>query len=142
MVGDGFNVDHVLVGPAGVFTVETKTYSKPVEGDAKIQFDGETLTVAGFVADRDPIVQAKAQASWLREIISGSTGKTMRVHPVIVFPGWFIEQKKGSAKGVWVLNPKALPHFLDHEPAVLSTDEVKLVGSHLSLFIRAAARLK
>lgn len=25
VVGDGFNVDHVLIGPPGVFTVETKT---------------------------------------------------------------------------------------------------------------------
>jgi hypothetical protein len=27
LVGDGFNVDHVLIGPAGVFTIETKTSS-------------------------------------------------------------------------------------------------------------------
>jgi hypothetical protein len=140
VVGEGFNVDHVIVGPAGVFTVETKTYSKPVKGEAKIQFDGETLTADSFMPDRDPIVQAKAQASWLREIISESTGKTMRVHPVIVFPGWFIERKPGSAKGLWVLNPKALPDFLDHEPAVLSAEEVKLVSFHLSRFIRARAQ--
>ncbi len=29
VVGGNFNLDHVLIGPAGVFTVETKTYSKP-----------------------------------------------------------------------------------------------------------------
>jgi hypothetical protein len=30
LIGAGFNVDHVLIGPAGVFTVETKTWSKPI----------------------------------------------------------------------------------------------------------------
>jgi hypothetical protein len=141
IVGDGFNVDHVLVGPAGVYTIETKTYSKPVKGDATIQFDGETLAADGFLPDRDPLVQAKAQASWLREIISESTGKTMHVHPVIVFPGWFIEKKAGSAKGVWVLNPKALPQFLDQAPGVLSAEDVNLVSFHLSRFIRSTRRL-
>ena len=34
--GDGFNIDHVLVGEQGIFTVETKTFSKPARGEAKI----------------------------------------------------------------------------------------------------------
>ncbi len=33
-IGGNFNLDHVLIGPAGVFTVETKTHSKP-GGDAR-----------------------------------------------------------------------------------------------------------
>jgi len=52
----------VLIGPAGVFTVETKTRTKP-HGDARVTFRGEALLVAGFEPDRDPIVQARAQAA-------------------------------------------------------------------------------
>lgn len=66
VVGDGFNVDHVLIGPPGVFTVETKTWSKPASGNAQVVFDGETIKIGSFAPDRDPIVQAKAQASWLK----------------------------------------------------------------------------
>ena len=47
VVGEGFNVDPVLIGPAGVFTVGAKTWSKPVRGDARIKEDGRALTVAG-----------------------------------------------------------------------------------------------
>src|SRR5690606_23533501 len=36
VVAVNFNVDHVLVGPAGVFAIETKTWSKPSAGDARI----------------------------------------------------------------------------------------------------------
>jgi hypothetical protein len=32
---DGFNVDHVAIGPGGVFAIETKTRSKP-PGDARV----------------------------------------------------------------------------------------------------------
>ena len=84
LVGEGFNVDHVLIGPAGVFTIETKTWSKPQRGDARIVYDGNTLTVAGRVPDRDPLAQAKAQASWLRSLLSESTGRRMEVQPVVV----------------------------------------------------------
>jgi hypothetical protein len=35
VVGEGFNIDHVLIGPAGVFTIETKTISKPARGDTR-----------------------------------------------------------------------------------------------------------
>jgi len=31
LTGDGFNIDHVLIGPAGIFTIETRTWSKPVK---------------------------------------------------------------------------------------------------------------
>ena len=74
VVGLGFNVDHVIVGPAGVFTVETKTWSKPAKGDAKVVFDGERVRINGFEPDRNPIVQAKAQARWLKEVLAESTG--------------------------------------------------------------------
>ena len=40
-------IDHVIIGPAGIFTIETKTWSKPVRGEARIVFDGEKLTAGG-----------------------------------------------------------------------------------------------
>ena len=136
VVGTGFNVDHVLIGPAGVFTIETKTFSKRPSSDAKVTFDGERLVVDGHEPDRDPVVQAKAQARWLRELLAESTGRKFAVRPVIVFPGWWVEQSKGSTREVWVLEPKALPGFLAQEPEVLSPEDVKLASYHLSRFIR------
>ncbi len=137
VVGNGFNVDHVLIGPAGIFTVETKTISKPAEGDATILFDGDTLRVAGFVPDRDPVVQAKAQASWLRAVVSESTGKKLPVRSVVLYPGWFV-RSAGPNPGVWVLEPKALPAFLESEEETLSAADIKLVTFHLSRFIRTS----
>jgi Nuclease-related domain len=137
VMGPGFNVDHVLIGPAGVFTIETKTYSRPVGTNAKIRFDGGTLSVDGVKVDRDPVVQAKAQAGWLRNLLEESTGKIFSVRPVVLFPGWFIEQtKEGSTREVWVLNPKAFPKFLSNEPAVLDVESVSQASLHLSRVVR------
>ena len=138
LIGDGFNVDHVLIGPAGVFTVETKTWSKPNSGEPRIKFDGEQLTVAGREPERNPVVQARAQTGWLKGLLAESTGRQFEVFPVVVFPGWYIEQNNDSLKNIWVLEPKALAKFLGNEPQCLTPEEVKLASFHLSRFIRSS----
>jgi hypothetical protein len=140
IVAPGFNVDHVLIGPAGVFTVETKTWSKPPRGEARIIFDGERLLAANRSPDRDPIIQARAQAAWLRNLLAESTGRKFDVLPVVLFPGWFIEQFVDSRRQIWVLEPKALPAFLEREPRRLEPVESSLAAYHLSRFIRSAER--
>lgn len=141
VIGNGFNVDHVLIGPPGVFTVETKTWSKPVSGNAQVVFDGEALTIGSFAPDRDPIVQARAQAGWLKQLLLESTGRKFEVRPVIVFPGWFVANS-GGFRDLWVLEPKALPSFLQNEPARLPTEDVKLASFHLSRLIRSTENEK
>ena len=142
LVGAGFNVDHVLVGPAGIFTIETKTWSKPVSGKSQLTFDGEAIRIGSFEPDRDPVVQGKAQASWLKALLLESTGKKMDVRPVIVFPGWFVANSTGTFKDIWVLEPKALPSFLDNEPIRLSREDIKLASFHLSRLIRSSEKTK
>ncbi|MDA0266175.1 MAG: nuclease-related domain-containing protein [Cyanobacteria bacterium] len=73
IIGDGFNIDHLLISPHGIFTVETKTFRKPPKGKPTVYFDGETLVVKGKKLDRDPIVQAKAQANWTKEMLQGTS---------------------------------------------------------------------
>lgn len=136
VVGDGFNIDHVLVGPSGVFTIETKTWSKPRSGKAEISFDGEKIRVGGVEPDRNPVIQAKAQATWLKSVLAESTGRKFEVRPAIVFPGWFVTHPAGAMKDVWVLEPKALPGFLYREPSRLTPEEIKLASFHLSRSIR------
>lgn len=140
VVGSGFNIDHVLIGPAGVFTVETKTWSKPRKGNARVVFDGIALKVGGFEPDRDPVAQAKAQAGWMKTMLFESTGRRFDVRPVIVFPGWFVENAAGSFKDLWVLEPKALPTFLNNAEQRLEREAVKLASFHLSRLIRASQR--
>lgn len=137
LIGTGFNIDHVLIGPAGVFTVETKTWSKPSRGQSRIKFDGERLIVEGREPERNPVIQARAQSVWIKNLLAESTGRNFDVFPVVVFPGWYIEHGEGSLKKMWVLEPKALPKFLGNEPQRLTPEDVKLASFHLSRFIRS-----
>jgi hypothetical protein len=40
------NVDHVVVGPKGVFALETKTRRKPFKEKNRVAFDGEAVWIA------------------------------------------------------------------------------------------------
>lgn len=137
VVGNGFNVDHVVIGPAGVFVVETKTHRKP-SGDAHIVFDGEMIRIDGFVPDRDPVAQAKAQANWLRDLLNESTGRRFAVKSAIVYPGWWVDEQFSKENTVWVLEPKRLPSFIEREPRRLSPEDVHLASFHLSRFVRTS----
>lgn len=134
ILGDGYNIDHVIVSEYGVFAVETKTFSKPSKGEAKIEHVGNKLIING-VPNTEIIIQAKAEASSLMNIIEESTGRKVGVKAVAVFPGWFIDSKQSSGD-VWVLNPKALPAFIQNTPKILSREDVMLISYHISRHIR------
>ncbi len=134
VTGDA-NIDHVLIGPYGVYTVETKTLSKPSRGQAKIVANAAGVTANGFRLDRNPIVQAKAQANWLKNYFA-ETGLKVAVQPVVVFPGWFVEPADLASLGVWVLEPKALPKFIENANAAVAPETAKALSLCLSNYIR------
>jgi hypothetical protein len=137
IVGDNFNIDHLLIGPKGVFTIETKTMSKPARGKPEIDYDGTQILVNGFKPDRDPVVQAKAQAHWIKELVKELTGKSITVRPAVVYPGWFINQThKEIKREVWVLNPKALSSYIENSDGELSDEDVRSFHAHLSRYVR------
>ncbi len=137
--GDNFNLDHVLVASSGVYVVETKTYSKPDKGETRIIYTGDTLIHHNGLKDAKPLIQVKAAASWLKQIIKESTGKEFDVKMIVLFPGWFIEPTAESKQSdVWVLNPKALPAFISNSGIQLSGEDVGLISFHLSRFVRTA----
>jgi len=88
--GDGFNLDHVVISTHGICAVETKTRTKP-SPRARVVVDGDSLTVAGYTPDRNPIAQAASAASWLERRLQESTGKRFFVRGVVVFPQWYVE---------------------------------------------------
>jgi hypothetical protein len=135
--GDGFNLDHVVISTHGIYAIETKTRTKP-SSKARVVVDGTSLTVAGYSPDRNPIEQVTAAARWLERRLQESTGKRFFVRGVVVFPGWFVEQR-GPRGDVWVLEPKALPAFIENAPAMIAPSDVTLAADHLSRYVRSRA---
>ncbi len=137
IIAENFNLDHVVVSKKGIFTIETKTYSKPEKGEAKILFDGEKLSIQGSGTYDKPITQVRSASKWLKNTLLATTGKSFTVKPVILFPGWFVEStEQGKKSNTWVLNPKSLPAFIKNQPDTISQDDAQMVVYHLCRYIR------
>jgi Nuclease-related domain len=111
--GDKFNIDHVVVGPTGVFAVETKGRAKPIKSKegkatAEVVYDGESLRFPGWTETK-PLEQAKRNAKWLRTWLSSAVGESVEVRPVVSLPGWFI--RRTARNGIAVLNPRNVESF-------------------------------
>lgn len=106
-VADKFNIDYIVVGPAGVFAVETKARAKPTSddrtADAKVTYDGRCIHFPQWKENK-PLEQAKAQAFWLERWLSSATGEKTVVRPVVALPGWYITRT--ASEGILVINPK------------------------------------
>jgi len=131
---DGFNIDHVVVGPSGIYCIETKTHSKPVKGDHRVVYDGEKVTVDGFTPDRDPITQAKANTRALFQLLESTTGKRFSIRPIVLYPGWWVEKMPPNAE-VWVLSHKAIPSFIGNGKQSIDDPDIHLVTYHLKRYV-------
>lgn len=140
--GDGpFNVDHVVVGPQGVFAIETKGRAKPVrEGQAdghRVQYDGNRLIFPGWT-ETAPLDQAKRNAEWLSKWLGSAVGTSVEVRPVVMLPGWFIERT--SPPSIAVLNGKnSGAFFLKARSAALSEQLIKQIIHQLDARCRDVA---
>lgn len=131
---DHFNVDHVVIGPSGIYTVETKTHSKPAKGSCLVTYDGEIIKVNGFQPDRDPVAQALSEARWLRDLIEASTGKKFKVQPVVLYPGWYITTSV-DWPAVWVMNHISFTKALAKLQPQVDDADIHLVTYHLKRYV-------
>jgi hypothetical protein len=135
IVAKNFNIDHVILTPCGVFTVETKTLSKPPKGE--ITYKNEKIIAGNINTGDEIIIQAESESKWLKSMLKDSTGRDYHVKPVIVFPGWFVQpMPENLKKRIWILNPEALSSFIKNEPIRLQESDMHLAAFHISRYIR------
>ena len=123
------NVDHVVVGPGGVFAVETKTFSIFGNVSAGINASG-VLQLGGNPALKDPLKQARASAAMVSAELKRWMHRDIWVTPVVVLPGWRIDPPKVET-GVVVLNEVTIAEFFKTRPEKLNTSEIRDICSHL-----------
>lgn len=99
------NVDHILIGPTGVFTVETKSHPGPVR-------------VAGVHGAT--IRQAHAQ----RKTVEAITGQ--KVEPLLVFSRAWVDRPLARRKGVRVLPARMLLGYVTRRRPSLSAEEIEM----------------
>jgi Nuclease-related domain len=130
---EGFNIDHVLVGPRGVFVVETKTRRKPVNGSGNkkfhVSFDGKSLRWPERT-DNCGIEQAKNNAKTLSNWLSSATGENVWATPILAFPGWMVD-RNAPPNGIYVVNPKEIYGVCSTQPEKIDIQQIRRICHQL-----------
>ena len=109
----GGDVDHVLVGPPGVFAVETKNWAGPV------RISGADVLVGDVPVRRSPVVQVRREAAELaRDLRPSVPGRGVTVRGVVCFAGAAPEPRQSDVDGTAVVALERLvPFVLSLPPA-------------------------
>ena len=121
--GAEWDYDHVVVGPTGVYVIETKNWAGPItiEGD-EILYDGNQPT-------RPPIPQVRKAAEDLQNRILIHCNVDVPVQPVLCFASDALEGRSTGIRGVVVCNRSELQSVLvdSVEQPVLLEDQQRVI---------------
>lgn len=104
------NVDHIAIGPAGLFTFETKSNPGPVK----------VRRVHGAI-----LRQAQVQRDEVQRVAGA------RAEPVVVYSRAWVDHPGARRKGVRVLPARMLLNHLRHLPPALGAEEMRAVHERL-----------
>ena len=135
IVRDGFNIDHVVVGPPGVFVIETKFRS----GSGLIEFkNGEGIFVSGREEERDSLKQARGGARVIHDLICQDAGLDVWVKSLVVFVGDWTVKDVWRDTDVRVLTARQVAKYFDRQiQPELTRGEIQMICSHLNRTARA-----
>jgi len=114
------NLDHVVVGPGGVFAIETKTRrqgggpARPGYAAHEIIYDGARLEFP-WGEDQFGLDQAQERSQWLASWLQDELDLRVAVTPLLVFPGWTVVTRTPGP--VTVLSPGHLVDTIAGPPA-------------------------
>lgn len=137
-VDGSFNLDHIVVGPTGLFAIETKTRRKgrAREGfeDHKVFYDGRQL-IWPWAEDIHGLKQAQNEADWLTKWVKQMTGIEIAAKPILALPGWWVETR--ALGPVSVQNPKNLPSNIRGKGTrILDATQIDLIARQLDVRCR------
>jgi len=127
---DRFHIDHIIVGPNGVFTVTTKVIPNIGRNrERSLMLDDQCLIVGKQKDDRT-VPYAAFQASWLAKWILTATGEALSVQSILTVPGW--RMKTLSKTSILVVEPEAIKDAINgfrwHQ---ISSKTIRLVCEQL-----------
>lgn len=133
---DGFNIDHVVIAPRGVYAVETKSFRKPkgVDGAQHVSFDGTSLRFPDFL-EKDAPAQALRQAAWLGRELTSALQWPVDVTAALALPGWYVDQPPE----VWARAAVKVFSPMGNGIAFMAKDVRRLDETQRSLIARALA---
>ena len=129
------NIDHVLIGPAGIFTIETKMARKQMNMPNRIVHSSHGVLINGKRGWGGKAVwEAEKEATYLRDILKRKDVKIPCIQPIVVYPGWYVQDDCNGR--VWVLNDVYLVQKIRSLPSMLSSETITKIRRQIETYVR------
>lgn len=112
-----YHVDHVVVGPAGVFALETKNWS------GRVTVEENEVLVGGNLPDRSPLQQTWNEAEAVKEALKRA-GWEGTVEPVLCMASDTFVQPETVMRRINLLNAQSLLDWFARRGSVLAASDV------------------
>jgi len=116
------HIDHVVVGPAGVFSVETKFWSD------KVTIEQGHILVGGVLPSRSPIAQARREAQAVKTYLK-SLGWEGGVSPVLAFASNTFQHVQEEMQGVVIINSSQLKECFENAKTMIDSAQLQRILS-------------
>ena len=118
---DGFNIDHVVVGPGGIFLVETKSHT------GTITAQGDTLLLNGTLPAKNFLNQTWRQTYNLRNFLKKHSAKEWNVNPILCFTRAYVSVRQ-PVKEITVVNNRYLSTYLSKQQHRLNSEDIEIIA--------------
>jgi hypothetical protein len=126
---DRGNIDQVVVGPTGVWVIETKSH------DGKIAYNGRELTRDGRLFEKDFLKQVWGETFAVKNLIKDKLHIEPKILPIIAFSGNVkINFGMRQIKGVYVIGKKWLFTLISKQNDVLSIISIDQISKLLEQY--------
>lgn len=126
--GGGGSIDHILVGPKGIFVLKIQSHSGTVTVLAEQIFrNGRSLD-----SDKELIRDARTECRTLEELLARRGITELKPQPLIVFMNGIIGVH-GTIKGLEVMHRNTLPDFMKRRKDVMSAREAEGILEFLKI---------
>ncbi|MEI7900398.1 MAG: nuclease-related domain-containing protein, partial [bacterium] len=121
LCGCAGGIDHVVVGPNGVFVIETKCWAGPVT------FEAGAILADGQLPSRPPIAQARASAHALSLFLQDKLESVPACVPVVCFASNTFKAELLTCGDTLICNATALQTLIVTCACHLSQDEIERI---------------
>ncbi len=123
------NIDNIIIGPTGIFTIEVKAHR------GIISFRNGQLFINNRLPEKDYIKQTWAEKNWLSTNLQQQFNKLYNVTSVLEFVNGNIDKNtiKGEIEpGIWIGEHKFHNWLILHKPnATLIPEEIEIIYTFL-----------
>lgn len=118
----GADIDHVVIGPGGVFTINTKYHpgGRAWVGQSAIMINGQSVPY---------LRNSRFEAARAADLLSAASGFPVEVRPAIVIITTRFDGKE-QPQDVFVGRPRSVVRWLEKTPVVLTPDRVAAIYEH------------